>query len=106
MRRAAGGGNVGAHAVGEGEQTNLVAADQGDVGEQEHRVEGMVKRREPHAGVARHQSPAIDQEDDALTLVELKCPAGQLSPSRRRPPVDVTGVVAFDVVSHPLELVI
>ena len=104
--RAAAGGDVGPDPVGVGEQADLVAPEQGDVGEHQHGVEGVVERREPAAGVAGHHPAAVDQEDDPLALVGLVGPDGELPPAGGRLPVEVAGLVPLGVVAEPLELVV
>ena len=100
------GRDVGPDPVGVGEQADLIAPEQGDVGQHQHRVEGVVERREPAAGVAGHHPAAVDQEHDPLALVRLVGPDGQLATAGGRLPVEVAGLVAVGVVAEPLELVV
>src|SRR5262245_39170561 len=91
--RATGGRNEGADAVRESEEPNLVAANEGDMREKEHCVEGMIQGRESIAGIAGHQAAAVDQEDDSLALVKLKGAAGELASACGGTPVDVSGII-------------
>ena len=104
--RAAAGSHKGPNPIRKRQHPDLVAPNQGDMGQEQHRVERMVERRKPVAGIAGHQPSAIDQEDDPLALVVLKGPGCQLAPPGRRSPVDVARIVAFDVVAQPLKLVV
>ena len=91
--------------IAETNQTNGIALFQRNIAEHQDCIECMVKHVETSRH-SRHQSPAIEHEDDSLALAGLEILDRQLASSSRRTPVDVFVVVVRSIVAKPFEFVV
>ena len=57
-------------------------------------------------GQAGHHPAAVYEKNNPLALIRLKVFYGQLSSTRRGPPINMLEVVVLSVVSQPFKLIV
>src|SRR5205085_2041076 len=100
--RSTGRRQVAEHAIGEGEQADVIARASRDVGHHEVRVQSVIEMRKSVA-LGRHEAAAVEEAHDVLISLQLVVARDELVAARRRLPVDAAELVVFLVVAQALE---
>ena len=103
MARLVGGTDKGVEAVAEGDQSGFVFLADGDVGEYQGGIDGIVEQRHAREGLLHH-APLVDNAVDGLRAFLLILVHHELVPTGRGSPVNGAVVVAGDVVLDLLEV--